>query len=243
MHSRHAHPQGVAAWECAQAEKRCRDRDFRPGNELKQFFMATGINDPAAGENDRTLRFFDRSRYLLQLMMVRNDLWIVAAKINGLNRFEQGLVRGHVLRNVDQDRPFASRVGDMERFVNDARQLFYTAHQVAVLRNRHRDPGNIRFLEGIRSDQAGYDVSGNDHERNRVHKRRRDTGDCVRRPRSRGCDTYAYFAACPCIAVGRMNRSLLVSCQQVMEILKTIQRVVDIQYGPARVTEDAFDTF
>ncbi|MNJ58484.1 hypothetical protein D3C77_541170 [compost metagenome] len=175
--------------------------------------------------------------------MVRNNLWIIAAKVNGLYRLEQSLVRGYVLRNVDQHRPLAPRIGDVECLMNDTRQLLYAANQIAMLRNRHRNAGNIRFLEGIRSDQTGYDVPGDNHQRNRVHERCSNTGDRVRRPRSRSCDTYPYFAARPCIAVSRMNRSLLMSCQQVMKVVKSIQRIIDVQYGPAWVSEDAFDTF
>ncbi|MNV76790.1 hypothetical protein D3C71_1701680 [compost metagenome] len=111
-----------------------------------------------------------------------------------------------------------------------------------MLRYRHRNAGNIRFLECVRADQAGEDVAGNYHQRNRVHISRRNTGDQVRCARTGSGDTDAYLAARSCVTVRCMNGSLLMPGQHMVEIRKSIERIVNIQNGAARISEHGIDT-
>ncbi|MNI11805.1 hypothetical protein D3C73_649620 [compost metagenome] len=155
----------------------------------------------------------------------------------------QCLGRGYILRNIDEYRTFAAGVRDMKGFMNDARKIFNIAHQIAVLRNRHRNACNIRFLESIGSNQAGKDIAGDYHQWNRVHKSGRDPGYQIGCSRTGGCNTYARFAACSGIAVSRMNRALLMPCQDMLEIIEAMKSIVDVQYRTARVTEDGIHPF
>src|SRR5262249_53993022 len=106
-----------------------------------------------AYEQNRTLGLLDGADHLVDLIAVRVDRRMITAKVNFLHGLEQRLRRGDILRNVDQNRSLAARVRDMERFMDDARQLLNVANHVAMLRNRHRDAYDISFLEGIRADQ------------------------------------------------------------------------------------------
>ena len=127
--------------------------------------------------------------------------------------------------------------------MDDARQVPHVAHQIAVLRDRHRDAGDIRFLERIGADRCRGDVSGYDHQRHGIHVGRGDAGHQVRRPRTEGRDADADFACRPGIAVRRVNRALFMAGQQMVEVRVAIHRIINVQHGAARIAEHAFDAF
>lgn len=112
--------------------------------------------------------------------------------------------------------------------MDHARQVLYVSDQITMFCDRHRDAGDVGFLESVRSDQAGDYVPGNDDERNRIHIGCRDSRHGIGSSRTGSCDADTDFAACTSITVCCMNRSLLMSCQQVMEISESVQRIVNI---------------
>ncbi|MNN33776.1 hypothetical protein D3C81_1475460 [compost metagenome] len=127
--------------------------------------------------------------------------------------------------------------------MDNTRQILNVPNKIAVFCDRHRDAGNICLLERIGSDQAGNDVPRYDNERNGIHKRRGDPRHRIGRSRSGGGDTYADFASGSGVPVRRVDGALLMSGQQVVEIGKSVQRVINVQHRSARITKDALDTF
>ncbi|MNC16608.1 hypothetical protein D3C75_644670 [compost metagenome] len=166
VHTGHSHPQLIRTRITAESQQSGCNRDFCPLHEFIHCFMSSGVDYPAACNNDRTFRGRNGPNQLIQLELVRNRTRVIAAEVNALllHWTIQCLGSRYILRNVDQYRTFAAGVRDMESFMNDARKFFNITNQVAVLRNRHRNACNIRFLESISSNQAGEDISGDYYE-------------------------------------------------------------------------------
>ncbi|MNC47532.1 hypothetical protein D3C75_965970 [compost metagenome] len=131
----------------------------------------------------------------------------------------------------------------MERFVNDARQILNIPYQIAMFRYRHGYACDIRFLESVCSNQAGEDIPGNNHEGNRVHKSCSDSGNKIGCSGTGGCDANSRFAACSGITVSSVNRALLMTGQNMFEIIEPVKRIVNIQHRSARVSEYSVHTF
>ncbi|MNI53079.1 hypothetical protein D3C73_1078950 [compost metagenome] len=201
--------------------------------------MCSGVDNAAASNDNRTFCRRNCPDQLIQLKLVRNRARVIAAEVNSLilHWCEQHLCSRHILRNIDQYRSLASGIGNVEGFVNDPRQILYIPYQIAMLRNRHRYTRNVRFLEGIRTNQAGEDVPGNNNQGHRVHKSSSDTSNEVRCSRTRSRDTDTGLAACSGITVSRMNCALLVAGQNMFEIIETVQSIVNVQNRSARITE------
>ena len=69
----------------------------------------------------------------------------------GVGELELGLL--HVARDVDEHRAAAARARDVERRLDDVRQLFDVLHEPRVLDDRNRDAGDVALLEGVGADQ------------------------------------------------------------------------------------------
>ena len=87
----------------------------------------------------------------------------------------------HVLGNVDDHRTGPAVRGDIEGFVQDARQVVDAAHEIIVLGAAAGDAGRIAFLERVGADEMGRHLAGDADERNRVHQRVGEPGDGVGR--------------------------------------------------------------
>lgn len=98
-------------------------------------------------------------------------------------------------------------------------------------------------MECVGSNQAGEDVPGDDHQRNRIHKGGGNAGYKVGSPGSGGSDAYSRFAARSGISVSRVNCALLMPGQNMFEIIEAMKRIVDVQHSPARVSEYSINAF
>ena len=85
-----------------------------------------------------------------------------------------------------------------------------------MLRDRHGDADNVSFLEGIRANDGAGDLTGDGHERNRVHVRIHDGRHQVRGAGAGRGDAHANFTRHHRVTLGRMTGSLLVADQNVV---------------------------
>ena len=147
----------------------------------------------------------------------------------------------HVLGNVDQHRPRAAALGDVEGLVQGAGQVGHVAHQDVVLGGRSGDADGVALLEGVGADQVGGHLAGEDHERHRVHQRIDDAGHRIGGPGAGSDEHHARLARGPRIALGRMHRALLVAHEHVAQPRLMVQRVVDRQDRAAGIAEQRLD--
>ncbi len=110
-----------------------------------------------------------------------------------------------------------------------------------MLGDRHRDAGDVGFLEGVGADQCTADLARHRHHRDRIHVGVGQRRDQVRRPRTRSRHAHSDPAGGVCVSAGGMSRALLVAHQDVAQLLRVEKRVVDRQHGSAGDAEDDVD--
>src|SRR5262249_61592202 len=122
-------------------------------------------------------------------------------------------------RDVDQYWTGAAARGEKERFAKDVRQLVGVRDEIVVLRDRHRDAGDVDFLKRILAEQRARNLSGNRNERRGVHPRVGEGRDEIRGAGAAGRDAHADAAGRARVAFGGVARALLVSAQYVTQPL------------------------
>ncbi len=134
--------------------------------------LAAGIDDAAAGVDDRLLRagqqrdgLADLQRITLHARRIRHVHVGFARRVIDAER------ELHVLRNVDHHRARPARGRDIERLMQHARQIVDVAHQPVVLGAGPRDADGVAFLEGVVADQVRRHLPGDADQRNGIHQR------------------------------------------------------------------------
>ena len=131
---------------------------------------------------------------------------------------ELDLFHSHIPRQIDQHRTRSSCAGNIESLTEDASYILSTSEQVIVLGNGQSDPGYIRLLEGIFSNQPGVDLPGDGNHGHRVHVGVGNAGDKVRRPRPGGGNADTYLARGSGISIRHVRCSLLMAHQNMAKI-------------------------
>ncbi len=147
------------------------------------------------------------------------------------------LVRGDILRNVDQHGTRTSRRSDVERLFYGLCQVLHVFDQEVVLDARAGDADRVDFLERIIADQARGYLSAEHDDGNRIHVGRGDPCDGVGHAGARGHEHYPGFAAGPRIAIRRVCRTLFVPCQDMLYGILLVQRIVDVERGSTRIAK------
>ena len=148
----------------------------------------------------------------------------------------------HVLGQIDHDRTGTSAAGDVERFLDDARNIFDVLDQEIVLGAWTRDADEIRFLKSVVADHRGRHLAGKHHHRGGIHVSVGDAGDGVGRAGPRGDEHDARASADARIAFGHVGRALLMADENVLDF-RVEQRVVGGQDSAAGIAEDYIDAF
>jgi hypothetical protein len=153
----------------AQPHQRRGDREI---GQLDQFAQQlgcfrAGIDDAAAGIDDRTARPLHQLDRLLDLAHVALQLRLVAL-LDLRSRWRRVGAGGelNVLRNIDDDRTRTAGLGDAERLVDDAGQFVDVLDQPVVLGAGTRDADRVAFLESVGADQRCRNLAGQADERN-----------------------------------------------------------------------------
>ena len=131
--------------------------------------------------------------------------------------------------------------GDVERLVQDARQVLDPAHEIIVLGAIAGDAGRVAFLERVRADQMGRHLAGDADERDRIHQRVGEAGDRVGRAGAGGDEQHADLAGRARVAFGGVRGALLVAHQDVADLVLAEERVVDRQHRAAGIAEHVLD--
>ena len=175
--------------------------------------------------------------------IVRLAVGAVAAQVHGLREDRLRALVLDVFRDVDEHRPRAPRLRDVESFLHDARNLVDVPNEVTVLHDRQRHAKEIGFLERTAPDHFLRHLTGDRHHRDRIHERIRDARDEIRRPRTRSCHANACFAGSPRIALGGEHPALLVARQNRADFFRLRERLVDRHRRPARIRKNDIHSF
>src|SRR5690606_35860428 len=148
------------------------------------------------------------------------------------------LLELHVLRNVDDNRAGAAMRRDIEGFMHDANEFRRGLHQPVMLGAVARDTDRIGFLEGIRTDEMGRDLPRQADQRDRIHQCVRETGNSIGGTGAGSDEHNARLARRTRIALGRVNRALLMANENVANLVLLEKRVIDRQDSAARIAEN-----
>ena len=243
VHAQHAQHARVVRRNGAQPHQRGDHRRIHQIGEGRQLPLRAGENHAAAAVNQRLLRLGNQPGRLLQpgrgLHLVAFQRLALQTKLHRRvlhgELGNQCLAGGrlilrlgdlHILRDVDQHRAGAAARSDEKRLADDIGQLLHPRHQIVVLGDGHRHAGDIRLLKGVRAHQALRHVAGDEDDWRRIHVRRRNRRDQVRRAGAAGGDAHARLAAGARIAVRRVSRVLLMRGQHVMNAVLTLVKFI-----------------
>ena len=168
---------------------------------------------------------------------------VVQTQFYALGVVEFALLLRDVLRDVHENGSGPAGLRDMKRFLDGRRELANVLDQVVMLDAGTRDADRIALLERILADRMRRHLSADDDHGDRIHVRRRNAGHGIGDARSRGDQRYADFLAGSGIAVGGVDRALLMPDQHMLYLVLLEKLIVDIQYGAARIAEHIFDFF
>ena len=143
----------------------------------------------------------------------------------------------NVLRNINDDRARTAGNGDIEGFMQDAREIVHVLHKIVVLGAGARNANRVAFLKRIVANQVRGNLAGNADQRNGVHHRIGQTGDRIGSAGTRCHQHHAGLAGRARIAFSRVHRSLLMAYKDMLNFILLVNFVIDWQYGTPRVTE------
>ena len=132
-----------------------------------------GIDDAAAGVEQRPLGLRHQLDRLLDLVRVALELGLVAVVLEILRPGIDALGELDVLRDVDDHRPRPAARRDVERLVQHARQVLDALDQVVVLGARPGDADGVALLERVVADQVRRHLAGDADDRDRIASARR----------------------------------------------------------------------
>ncbi len=243
VHAEHAEPLLVGGGIGAQTHQR---RSDGKAGQLHQFAqqrrgVRAGVDDPAAGIEDRLLRLGHHVDRALDALEVALDLRLIGLVLDVARECVGSGGELHVLRDVDDDGPRPAVRSDIEGLVQNARQILDAAHEIIVLGAIARDAGRVAFLERVRADQVRRHLAGDADERDRIEQGVGEAGDRVGRAGTRGDEQHADLAGRAGVAFGGVRGALFMAHENVAKLVLAENRVVDRQDGAAGIAEHEFD--
>ena len=146
-----------------------------------------------------------------------------------------------VLGDVDDHRPGATRLGDVERLVQHAGEIVHVLHEPVVLGARTRDADRIALLKGVVADQVGRHLTGNADDGNGIHQRVREAGDGVGGAGAGRHERDTHLAGRARVALGSVQRPALLAHEDVLDLVLLEQLIVDRQHRAAGIAENVLD--
>ena len=156
------------------------DGDAGRLGELAELVAGVAVDRPAADVEDRPRGGEQGSRRLANLSRVDAGRRLPPREIDLMGVSEVDLRLLHVLGDIHEDRARSAGSGDVERRLQNVRELFDVLYEPRVLDDGERDSGRVRLLERVRADQVRAHLAGDADERCRVHPRVGDRRDEVR---------------------------------------------------------------
>ena len=236
VHAGHAQALRMVVGERAARHQR---RDHRCAGRLRQRLErvgGAGLEDPAAGVDDRPVRLAPEPRRVLDLLRMALHVRLVTREVDGVGPVPIHHLVGDVLRHVHDHRPGSTGRRHVERLLHVPRDVLGIGHEPVVLGHRHRDPDRVALLERVGADDPVRHLPGDDDDRDRVHVGVTQSGDDVRGPGAARDHGHAGPAGRVGEPLGHVAGALLVADEDVAD-RRVDQRVVHGQDRPARQPE------
>ena len=237
MHAGHAQVTVVRIGYGTLAHEGRHDGDVHIGYDVLQRRCHIGQNDAATGENDRFFCCFDGGDGPVEIVFLAGNVAVVASQLYcaGIGKVK-GRIK-NVFGDVYENRARPACRSDIEGFLQDAGQLFFILDQVVMLGNGCSDAGNIRFLEGVPSNECRCDLAADDDQGNGIHIGCGNTRNHIADARA-GCGkANAGLARCPGVAISGVDGALFVTRQDMRKFF-FIHFVVERKDSTARIAED-----
>ena len=129
-----------------------------------------------------------------------------------IDRFGEGWVEHgllHILRDIDDDWPWATCCRDVEGFFDHAREVFFVQDKKAVLYDRQCHAEKVSFLECSLADELLVHLTSDRYQWDTVHVCICDAGHEIGRTWSTSCHADGCLALSACIAVCHEAATLL----------------------------------
>ena len=182
----HAGHQPVVVGDRAPAHQRRDDRHAGDFGEFDQQVGCIGIDDAAAGDDQRLLSRVQHRQRLLGLA-ARHLRPVRCQRLIGVD-VELDLGELHVDRQVDQHRPRARGAHQVKRLLQRHRHQIGLHHRDRPLRHRCCDRRDVDCLEILLVQPRARRLAGDAQDGNGIGRRRIEPGDHVGAGRSRGAD-------------------------------------------------------
>ena len=186
VHSQPLERERMSFRESPHAHNGCSHRDLCSLGEFGKLLGSVSGDNATAAIDERPFGILDQPNHFVNRQILGLLQRLIAAKFQRARIDRLSALVLDVLRHVDEHRPWTAGLGDVERLLDDARNVVDVPHEVAVLDHRQRHAEDVGLLEGTPADHFLVDLSRDGDERNRVHERVGDPGDKIRcaRPRS-----------------------------------------------------------
>ncbi len=243
VHAEHAERERMPAREAAQAHERRGDRRLEELGQGAQLVGGAGADHAAADVEHRPLGLEQRASGRPDLLDVALERRLVARQLGpvGPPVGDLGELGGD--RDVDHDRAGTAGRGDVERLVDDLRDVGRPVHEVRVLDDRQGDAGDVGLLKGVGADQVVLDLAGDGDQRDGVEVGVGDAGHEVGGAGAARGQADADLAGGARVAVGGVHRALLVAHEHVTQLGSVVQRVVERDHHPAGKAEQGVAAF
>ena len=171
------------------------------------------------------------------------DHRVVGPHADGLGIVKLAAIAGDVLGHIDQHGAGTAGGGNVEGLFHGGRQVFDVLDQEIVFDTGSGDANGVAFLEGIQANGMRGHLTRDDDHGNRVHVGRGNTGHGIGQawPAGHNADTGLFAGAR--IGVGCMNSRLLVSHQDVLDLVLLKDFVVDVEHGATGVAKKVLNLF
>ena len=165
----------------------------------------------------------------------------VAGQVPGRGPHELGEPLLGILGDVDENRTGASSGGDVEGLSHARDDVLGTGDEEGVLDEGHCGPDDVGLLEGVRPDSAASDLPGDGQHGHGVHVCVTDGGDEIGGSGTGGGNAHPGATSDHGVSLGGMTSALLVAHQDVADLRRGEQGVIEGQDGAARHPEDVCD--
>ena len=229
VHAKHAHPVLARPGIGTKPHEGGSDWEASGIHELAQQLACrwARVDHTSAGIKHRAFCSFHQRDQFGDLGDVTLELWIIVGCVDLLlggigARGELG-----VLWNVDKNRTRTARTRDVEGVVDRLCQRVGLFGKPVVFGAGAGDANGVRFLEGVRADHKGRNLTGQHNNRDRVQQRVGQAGHSVCCAGARCHQRNANFTSRARISFGRVNRALFVTHQNVFDVILLKDLVVD----------------
>ncbi|SCU83807.1 hypothetical protein CNECB9_4260011 [Cupriavidus necator] len=242
MHPEHAQEASVSARKRAESHEGVRHRRIDQGSQREQLGTHTRRNDAATAINTGLSGAPDYLRSMPDLTPMAFHHGPVGADLHMIRVGERRAGKCHVLRDIDHDRPRASRSGKVKGLDGQCQTGNMANHKV-VLDDWPGNADRIAFLECILPNQRGRNIAGDDHHRNRVEIGSGNACNGIGNTRP-GChQRNTHLAGGSGVPVCGVDGRLLMANQQMLHIVLPVQGVVDWKHSAARISPDCANSF